>query len=515
METRKLLGRYEIVSEAGRGAMGVVYKARDPKIDRFVAVKAISLLGQSPDEEAEYRERFFHEAQAAGRLLHPGIVTIFDVGEEPESRDPYIVMEFITGQSLNALLSGETKKLPLDTALGLAEELAEALDYAHAQGVVHRDIKPANILVTEEGHAKIADFGIAKLNLAHLTIPGHAMGTPAYMSPEQLEGQTVDGRSDLFSLGVVLYSMITGHKPFQGNNAASVCFKVTNRDPLPATSFDVRLPPALDAVIACALAKDPAQRYQRGTEFALAVRELRQHSLTHGDTTASVTAGGDGVRALFSSGSTVRRPTAGELARASRGGAGLGGSLSSAELLLRGVFAKRYLLSTTLLVAFGFIALLFGIPLYMTTTVGNHSKPPANGVVGAAPNLSIPARATNANPRAASGRTPARLAGLDIQVRHHFAKAKLSLWIDKKLAFSRSLRGKSKNHLLVLQDVQGFETAKVQVLAGAHSLRVHGQSDEGSFDESKTIVANFVEGREKTLLVDFGKRNGEMRLALQ
>src|SRR6266700_2587558 len=277
METRwgKRLGRYEIVSETGRGAMGVVYKARDPKIDRFVAVKAISLIGQNPDEEREYLERFFHEAQAAGRLLHPGIVTIFDVGEEAESRVPYIVMEFVTGQSLNALLSRETKKLPLDTALRLAEELAEALDYAHAQGVVHRDIKPANILITEEGHAKIADFGIAKLNLAHLTIPGHTIGTPAYMSPEQLDGQAVDGRSDLFSLGVVLYNMITGHKPFQGNSAASVCFKVANRDPLPATSFDVGLPPELDAVITRSLAKDPAQRYQRGMEFALDIRELR------------------------------------------------------------------------------------------------------------------------------------------------------------------------------------------------------------------------------------------------
>src|SRR5271165_5310817 len=278
METRwgKRFGRYEIIAELGRGAMGVVYKSRDPKIDRFVAVKTISLAGQNPEEEREYRDRFFHEAQAAGRLLHPGIVTIFDTGEDPESHTAYIVMEYVAGQSLDRLLSDKTKRLPLDTALRLTEELAEALDHAHAQGVVHRDMKPANILVTAEGHAKIADFGIAKLNLAHLTLPGRALGTPAYMSPEQLEGEQVDGRSDLFSLGAILYSMVTGFGPFQGNSATTVCFKIANRDPLRASTFDPGLPPELDAVIARAMAKDPAERYQRGLEFALDLHELRE-----------------------------------------------------------------------------------------------------------------------------------------------------------------------------------------------------------------------------------------------
>src|SRR5579863_7526426 len=255
METRwgKRFGRYEVVAELGSGAMGVVYKARDPKIDRFVAVKTISLSSQNPEEQREYRERFFLEAQAAGRLLHPGIVTIFDTGEDPEGHNAFIVMEFIAGQSLDRLLSEKTKKLPLDTALLLTEELAEALDHAHGQGVIHRDMKPANILVTPEGHAKIADFGIAKMNMAYLTIPDRALGTPAYMSPEQLEGEPVDKRSDLFSLGAILYHMVTGFGPFQGNSATTVCFKVANRDPLRATAFDPELPPELDSVIARAM----------------------------------------------------------------------------------------------------------------------------------------------------------------------------------------------------------------------------------------------------------------------
>src|SRR6266567_4035272 len=198
----KRFGRYEVLAELGRGAMGVVYKARDPQIDRVVAVKTVSLWGQEPEEETEFRMRFLNEAQAAGRLHHAGIVAIFDVGESLENHDPYIVLEYVAGESLNRILSRERKLSP-DKALQLAEQIAEALDYAHGQGVIHRDIKPANILVTEDGHAKIADFGIAKLNLAHFTLPGRVLGTPAYMAPEQLCGEGVDGRSDLFSLGVI------------------------------------------------------------------------------------------------------------------------------------------------------------------------------------------------------------------------------------------------------------------------------------------------------------------------
>src|SRR5271157_3615506 len=269
-------GRYEILAELGRGAMGVVYKARDPKINRVVAVKTISLAGQSPQEEREYRERFFREAEAAGRLSHPGIVTIFDVGEEPETRAPYIVMEFVGGESLDKLLSRDDHKLPLETALQLTLELADALDYAHGQGVVHRDLKPANILITEDGHAKIADFGVAKLNLANYTLAGRVLGTPAYMSPEQLNGDAVDGRSDLFSLGVVLYTMVTGHRPFQGNSALTVSFKVVNRDPLAATLLNAELPKGLDFIIDRAIAKEPALRYQRGLEMVLDIQHMQQ-----------------------------------------------------------------------------------------------------------------------------------------------------------------------------------------------------------------------------------------------
>jgi serine/threonine-protein kinase len=273
--TNERFGRYEILSELGRGAMGVVYKAHDPKINRTVAVKTISLAGQPPEDELDFRERFRREAEAAGRVSHPGIVTIFDVGEEPETRAPYIVMEFVNGESLDKLLlRNDDRKLPVETALRLALELGEALDCAHRQGVVHRDLKPANILVTEDGHAKIADFGVAKLNLSNQTLGGRTLGTPAYMSPEQLNGEAVDGRSDLFSLGVILYTVLTGHRPFQGNSAVTVSFKVVNHEPMPATLFDTALPESLDAVIARAMAKDPADRYQSGMEMVADLRKL-------------------------------------------------------------------------------------------------------------------------------------------------------------------------------------------------------------------------------------------------
>ncbi len=283
----KQFGRYEIVAELGRGAMGVVYKARDPQIDRVVAVKTVSMWGQQPEEEEEFRLRFMNEAQAAGRLHHPGIVSVFDVGENPENKDPYLVLEYVDGESLNRILSRE-RKLPVGRALKLAEEIADALDYAHAQGVIHRDIKPGNILMTQDGHAKIADFGIAKLNLAHFTLPGRVLGTPAYMAPEQLSGEGCDGRSDVFSLGVILYAMVTGHSPFQGNSATTVCFKVANREPIAASALDMTLPPQLDAVISRAMAKDPKERYQRGADLAEDLRILQQH-YKPGSTTSSLT----------------------------------------------------------------------------------------------------------------------------------------------------------------------------------------------------------------------------------
>lgn len=287
MQTLQQLGRYEILSELGRGAMGAVFRARDPRIDRIVAIKTIAVAGSDAQSMQEYRQRFFREAQAAGRLSHPGIVTIFDVDEDRASRTPFIVMEYVDSRPLDEFVSvGPGGRLPVATAVDLIQQIGAALDYAHASGIVHRDIKPGNILVTPDHRAKIADFGIAKLSLMEVTIPGHVLGTPAYMSPEQLSGNAIDGRSDLFSLGVIAYWLLTGVKPFTGQTITEISIQVATRDPKPATEISSALSTHFDYVLARALAKDPEQRYQLGRDLAadlqdaLTGREPRSRATT-------------------------------------------------------------------------------------------------------------------------------------------------------------------------------------------------------------------------------------------
>ena len=275
VESRRL-GRYQIVAELGWGAMGVVYKAYDPRIDRIAAIKVINVPTVVQKESEAYR-RFIREAQAAGRLSHSGIVTIYDVDEDPASGTPYIVMEYVPGKRLDTFVADlPSQRLSLEMSLALAQQIAEALDYAHSQGIVHRDIKPGNVIVNEEGRAKIADFGIAKINLTDFTLPGQVLGTPAFMAPEQLLEGSVDGRSDLFSLGVMLYWMLTGKRPFSGESATSIAFKLAYKDPIPATEISPNLHAHFDAVLRRALAKAPAERYQTGKEFALDLKLLSE-----------------------------------------------------------------------------------------------------------------------------------------------------------------------------------------------------------------------------------------------
>jgi serine/threonine protein kinase len=507
MKHRSLrFGRYEILAELGRGAMGIVYKARDPKINRVVAVKTISLAGQPPEEEVEYRERFFREAEAAGRLSHPGIVTIFDVGEEPETHAPYIVMEFVAGQSLDkVLLAHDENKLSPEVALQVALELAEALDCAHGQGVVHRDLKPANILVTEDGHVKIADFGIAKLNLANQTSGGRVFGTPAYMSPEQLGGQAVDGRSDLFSLGVVLYTVLTGYRPFQGNSALTVAFKVVNRDPVPATVLDNELPPGLDYIITRAIAKDPSQRYQRGMEMVLDIQYLQQGREPWSKAKQPDSAGG----ALPSPIDSGRLSSPGPLAassspRASRVQRG------AAENLLAAMRSPS--LAIVLLVAG-----LLVIGLRVGPLASHPGALPLDAIQTTPPGIANSSHLqANSGPvgvgsRSAS-RTPAVL--LEIEVDHKFVDARLSIWVDDSLTYMHPLEGIERRHLIMFHQVEGHEFHAVQIPAGKHLLKVRVTSSGGLSDQTATIRGKFASGKETKLRINFDN-SGKMNLSLQ
>jgi serine/threonine protein kinase len=270
----KKFGRYEVVRELGKGAMGVVYLGRDPVIGRLVALKTIRVAVEDDAEQKEFRERFLREAQAAGILSHPNIVTVHDVGEDPETKTSFIAMEYVEGKNLKELLKERASFTYLRTA-EIIGQVAEALSYAHRRGIVHRDVKPANIIITPEGTVKITDFGIAKIEKSNLTSTGQFLGTPNYMSPEQVTAEAVDGRSDLFSLGVVLYELLTKKKPFLGDNLTSISYKIVHEAFTPPETYDASIPPEFYGVLKCALAKDPAQRYQRGSDFALALYEFK------------------------------------------------------------------------------------------------------------------------------------------------------------------------------------------------------------------------------------------------
>lgn len=272
--SKPMLGRYEVEKELGKGAMGVVYLGRDPKINRVVAIKTLALSQEfEADELDEVKSRFFREAETAGRLAHPNIVTIYDAGEEHDLA--YIAMEFLKGHDMTRYTK-PNQLLPVSKVLELMANAAAALDYAHAQNVVHRDIKPANVMYEpDSGSIKLTDFGIARITDSSKTKTGIVLGTPSYMSPEQLAGKKVDGRSDLFSLGVMLYQLLTGVLPFRGESMATLMYRIANdphKTPLEVRPGLATQAPCVADIIDKALVKDPEQRYKRGGEMAQDIR---------------------------------------------------------------------------------------------------------------------------------------------------------------------------------------------------------------------------------------------------
>jgi len=264
---RQRLGRYTVIRELGRGSMSVVYLGKDPTIQRFVALKTVRFDDAGdPSELVEIKRRFFREVQSAGLLSHPNIVTIFDAGDEEDLG--YIAMEVLEGITLKDWCRKENLQ-SVKQVLELVAKVAEALDHAHSHGVVHRDIKPANIMFTKDGIAKITDFSIARITTSTKTKTDAILGTPSYMSPEQIAGEKVDGRSDLFSLGVVMFELLTGERPFQGESIASLTYQIAHKPHRPPAQIRTDLPPCCIAIIDRALSKKLDQRYQRGLEFSV------------------------------------------------------------------------------------------------------------------------------------------------------------------------------------------------------------------------------------------------------
>ena len=283
------LGKYEIRGELGQGAMGIVYDGFDPMIGRRVALKTVRRDQLERAEAEEILARFKREAQAAGRLNHPNIVSIYEYGED--NGTAFIAMEFVEGRELKDYFDG-SERFPMAEIVRIMGQLLEALDFSHKNGVVHRDIKPANIILLKDGTVKVADFGIARVESSNLTQAGSVLGTPSYMSPEQFMGQTVDGRSDLFSAGVILYQFLTGEKPFTGA-LTTIMHKVLKEQPAAPSELNVQVPRPFDALIGKALAKRPDERFQNGREFAIALKMAAAGQALPGDSDATLVNNGD------------------------------------------------------------------------------------------------------------------------------------------------------------------------------------------------------------------------------
>jgi serine/threonine-protein kinase len=274
----RTIGRYRAFGELGRGAMGVVYRGFDPIIGRTVALKTLSIDTADP-QAREFRDRLYREAAAAGALSHPNIVTIFDIIEDRGVTA--VAMEFIEGRSLAAIIA-ERAPLAIDLAVEILDQMCSALDYAGSQGIVHRDIKPANILVTSAGRAKVTDFGVARLALSTMTQAGTVLGSPSYMSPEQVKGLSLDGRSDLFSAAVVFFEMITRERPFAGNDIATTMYRIAHEPPTPPSQFNPAIGPGVAEVLERAFAKNPADRFQTGADLVAELRAAASLGPTRG-----------------------------------------------------------------------------------------------------------------------------------------------------------------------------------------------------------------------------------------
>jgi serine/threonine-protein kinase len=273
-QSKPSLGRYEILEELGRGAMGIVYKGRDPKLNRVTAIKTIRFTDDFDEEQAaKIREQFYREAEVVAKLSHPNIVTIYDVGEDLDLS--YLAMEYLEGESLEGF-ARKDNLMPIRQGIDVAAQVCDALAYAHNHGIVHRDIKPANIMILKNGLVKVTDFGIARATASSKTRTGVIKGTPYYMSPEQISGMKVDGRSDIFSLGIVFYQLLTGELPFGGENLAAIMYQITTVEPEPPTTHNPKIYKAAVAILNRALEKSLESRYQNAKQMGDHLRLLAQ-----------------------------------------------------------------------------------------------------------------------------------------------------------------------------------------------------------------------------------------------
>jgi serine/threonine-protein kinase len=465
----RTIGRYEIRGVIGRGMMGVVYEAFDPELARPVALKSIQLtFTASPEQQDQFDQRFLAEARAAAGLSHPAVVVVHDVGRDPATGRPFIAFERLHGRPLDELVRDEG---PLDwrRALELAARVARALHVAHERGIVHRDIKPANLMVLDDGQPKIMDFGIAKLPALELTSTGQFMGTPSYVSPEQLATQPLDGRSDLFSLGAVLYFMLTGRVAFDGGTIPATLALVTFRDPEPPSRVTPGLPPGVDELVARALAKNPADRHASALELAEDLEDV---------------AGGRLPRHL----SRRRRETAGTMASPARAPET---PLEEADLeplpLERSrrpsspppsATAPRLRARRGLLILGG-VLLAAGLAVLVRLPGGGALVP--------------------AGPLASLSPPPAQL---EVDLEHTLRGGTLRVYVDDDLALEEPLESYVSEDLVLLKLRKGRERATIKVRPGEREVRVQVTGD--GFSGTRRLTGGFESGQTRRLYVRMG-----------
>jgi serine/threonine protein kinase len=392
-------------------------------------------------------------------------------------------MEYVAGRPLSDEISSAGDRLPLPKTLRLACEVADALEYAHAHGVIHGDIKPANILITTDGHAKIADFGVARLNQSVATHAGKLFGSPAYMAPEQLSGGEPDARSDLFSLGVMLYSMLTGFRPFQGNSAQTVCFKVMNVEPVPVSSFQPDLPPELDRIVLRAIAKDARERYQSGAELAADIRSFASNDNSFAEATRFF------ARVLEQDRSATQpEPSRAALSRRSIWQIAVA-VVTIASLLTGMELAKGYREASSV------VAPSASVPAVAHAPAVQKSAPEVRTTKIVQQRKSIAPQTTRVR----------------VEILHQFASGKASIWLDQQLIMDQELRGNLQHHGL-FRSVLMNETTNLQLVAGKHTFQVRVTSPGSAYDQTGTMDANLTAGPEHVLFVNCDKHGLQLKL---
>ncbi len=501
------MGRYEIVSEIGRGMMGIVYEATDPVLGRRLALKTIQVaFAISPAEREVFEKRFLTEARLAGALQHPNIVIVHDVGWDSETGTPWIAFELLKGEPLSDKVP---PPLPWREAARIGSRLADALAHAHAAGIVHRDIKPGNVMLLPNGEPKVMDFGIARAPTSQLTAAGEFFGTPSYMSPEQAAGDTLDGRSDLFSLGAVLYLLLTGQRAFDGKSVPLILTKLEREDPDPPSSIVADIPKEIDAILARVLAKRPADRYPGAAELAEDLRDVIEGRTPRHLAALPAVKGQATLLLRPNDEPTLRRleptrppqePAPGLTSLLLRLGDGLGG---------RAALPVAAVLVLALALALGLQRSSpgpsEGPPAERGAAAGGPANAPgARGPAGAeaGPGSSLAGATLEPTPTPTPEPTPSP-ARLTLEIEHSLKQGELVVAVDMKRMVTRQLESEEVTKALIFKGRKGRLLETIDVAPGEHLVRVE-VNRKGEPQRAAQIFAEFKSGSARLLQVRIG-----------